>query len=277
MTEYIVALDLDGTVVDYENRLSDYTRAVIRAVARRGHHVVIATGRTVDGALDVANRLGLTHGYVVASNGAVIVELDAESDRGWDVYHVECFDPGPALERMSSVLPEALYMVEDTDLVRWSSGQFPDGDLAVGNDLRVTSFEDLKTKTATRIVMREMTIDNAEFEKSVQNIGLHGVTYSVGWSNWLDIQPDGVSKASAIQRVGVNLGVEQKHTIGAGDGSNDVEMLQWVETAIVMGQSKEKLGAYADIIAAPVEEDGLAEQLVNFFDLTKDEVSAEFR
>ena len=86
MTEYIVALDLDGTVVDYENRLSDYTRAVIRAVARRGHHVVIATGRTVDGALDVANRLGLTHGYVVASNGAVIVELDAESDSGWSVY-----------------------------------------------------------------------------------------------------------------------------------------------------------------------------------------------
>ena len=277
MTECIVALDLDGTVVDYENRLSDCTRAVIRAVSRRGHHVVIATGRTVEGALDVANRLGLTHGYVVASNGAVIVELDAQADRGWSVYHVECFDPGPALERMSSVLPEALYMVEDADLVRWSSGQFPDGDLAVGSDLRMTDFEDLKTKTATRIVMREMTIDNAEFEESVKTIGLHGVTYSVGWSNWLDIQPDGVSKASAIQRVGVNLGIEQKHTIGAGDGSNDIEMLQWVDTAIVMGQSKEKLGAYADIIAAPVEEDGLAEQLVNIFELTKDEISAEFR
>lgn len=277
MNEHLVALDLDGTVVDYENRLSDYTRAVIRAVSRRGHHVVIATGRTVDGALDVANRLGLTHGYVVASNGAVIVELDSEEEYGWKVFDVECFDPGPALERMSAVLPDALYMVEDTELVRWSSGQFPDGDLAVGSDLRITDFEDLKTKTATRIVMREMTIDNAEFERSVNNIGLHGVTYSVGWSNWLDIQPDGVSKASAIQRVAINLGVEQQHSIGAGDGSNDVEMLQWVNTAVVMGQSKKKLGDYADIIAAPVEDDGLAEQLVTFFDLTKDEISAEFR
>ncbi len=258
MEPYVVALDLDGTVVDYDDELHEPVRNAIRAAEAAGHHVVIATGRAVAGALDVANRLELSDGFVVCSNGSVIVRLNADSEHGWEVFHVESFDPAPALDKMSAVLPTALFMVEDTDLVRWASADFPEGDLAAGADLKIVSFGDLKKKDATRIVMRELGGSNEEFEKSVEKIGLHGVTYSVGWSNWLDISPDGVSKASGLQHVAQALGVPQERTLAVGDGSNDMEMIEWAGTGVAMGQARESLKEIADSVTESVENDGLA-------------------
>lgn len=258
MESHLVGLDLDGTVVDYDDALHEPVRDAIRAAEAAGHHIVIATGRAVSGALDVANRLDLTDGFVVCSNGSVTVRLNPAAERGWEVFHVESFDPGPALERMAAVLPTALFMVEDTDLVRWASSDFPEGDLAAGAHLRVVPFDELKGKRATRIVMRELNGTSEEFEKSVERIGLHGVTYSVGWSNWLDISPDGVSKASALARVAQALEIPRARTLAVGDGSNDAEMLEWAGAGIAMGQARDSLKAIADAVTGTVDDDGLA-------------------
>lgn len=265
MEPHIVALDLDGTVVDYDDELHETVREAVRRVAAQRHHVVIATGRAVSGALDIAYRLGLEDGYVVCSNGSVIIRLTDTCERGWEVVHVESFDPAPALERMSAVVPTGLFMVEDTELVRWGSAEFPEGDLAAGAQLRIVSFKELKKLKATRIVMRELDGTNEEFQKSVEKIGLHGVTYSVGWSNWLDIAPDGVSKASALEHVARSLNVPVENTVAVGDGSNDKEMIAWAGTGVAMGQARDELRNLADRVTGTVEDNGLAQVLDEIF------------
>lgn len=267
MNPHLVALDVDGTIVDYDDMLTDRVRESIQKVSAAGHHVVIATGRAVSGSHDVANRLGLTEGFVVSSNGAVITRLSQDLEEGWEKFHVESFDPGPALRRMSEVLPTALFMVEDTDLVRWASADFPEGELASITDFKVVSFEELTTKTATRIVMRELEGTNEEFALAVETIGLHGVTYAVGWSNWLDIAPEGVSKASGLQRVADQLGIDREYTVAAGDGSNDLEMLGWADHSIAMGQARDSVKSVSSVIAAPVTDDGLAIALEEYFEI----------
>ncbi|WP_180951789.1 HAD family hydrolase [Brevibacterium jeotgali] len=258
----LVALDVDGTIVDYDNRMSEVVRTTLEAVVEAGHHVVVSTGRSVGGALETANRLGLTEGYVVASNGAVVVRLAPESETGWVVQHVETFDPGPALERMVEVMPTALYMVEDESLVRYASAEFPSGELADMEDFTIVSFDELKERRATRIVMRDPNGTSDDFRQAVERVGLHGVTYSVGWSNWLDIAPDGVSKAHGLEIVSELLDVAREDTIGAGDGSNDIEMIEWVDYGIVMGQAGDELKSFASVVTAPVGEDGLATALI---------------
>lgn len=254
---YLIGLDLDGTVVDYDGELHDPVRAYLMSLAAAGDHVVIATGRAPVGALEVANRLELTAGYVVSSNGAVILELDPLAEAGWRPVHVETFDPASALDQMESVLPTALYLVEDENLVRWASADFPRGDLTAGGEYHVVSFDELKAKRATRIVMRELNGTQRDFAESVREIGLHGVTYSVGWSNWLDIAPSGISKASALELVRDRLGLDHDHTVVAGDGGNDLEMLGWAHHAIAMGQAMEPVKEAADYVAPSVDEDGL--------------------
>lgn len=263
----LVALDVDGTIVDYDNRLSETVRRTLTAVVEAGHHLVVATGRSVGGALETANRLGLTEGYVVASNGAVVVRLDPQQESGWVVHRVETFDPAPALERMQKVLPTALYMVEDETLDRYASADFPQGELADMENFTIVPFDELKTKRATRIVLREPNGTSEEFHEAVERVGLHGVAYSVGWSNWLDIAPEGVSKAHGLEIVSEALGIAREDTVGAGDGSNDLEMIEWVEHGIVMGQAGEPLKELASVVTGTVEEDGLATALIDHLGL----------
>lgn len=263
----LVALDVDGTIVDYDNRMSETVRRTLAAVVEAGHHLVVATGRSVGGALETANRLGLTEGCVIASNGAVVVRLDPQAEAGWRVHQVETFDPAPALERMSAVLPTALYMVEDENLDRYASGDFPQGELADMENFTIVPFEELSDLRATRIVLREPNGTSEEFREAVERVGLHGVAYSVGWSNWLDIAPEGVSKAHGLEIVTDALGVAREDTVGAGDGSNDLEMIEWVQHGIVMGQAAEPLKSIASVVTGTVQEDGLATALIDHLGL----------
>ncbi|WGW11220.1 HAD-IIB family hydrolase [Saxibacter everestensis] len=256
---HLIALDVDGTIVNYDDELSDPVRNAIRDADEAGHHIVIATGRGVTGALPVADRLGLMSGYVVCANGSVIVRLDPELDLGWTVHKVITFDPAPALKSLHRVAGTAAFMVEDSDLERWVSAPFPENELT--GSLHEVPFDELLTKEATRIVMRDPSRTAEEFDAVVRESGLQGVGYSVGWSAWLDISPEGVSKASALEDVRQWLGIEQEHTFAAGDGTNDIEMLQWSRRAVAMGNAAEQLKAVASEITGTVDEDGLVTAL----------------
>lgn len=267
MAPHLIALDVDGTIVGYDGSLSEAVRQVLDRLAEEGHHLVVSTGRALPGALEVVHALGLKRGFIVCSNGSVVVRLDPELPLGWEMHHVVSFDPRDALEKMHEALPTALFLVEDPDLHRWASGAFPPGELAESDTLDIVDFDELLTKQATRIVMREVNGTAEEFAAAVDKLGLHEVSYSVGWSNWLDIAPDGISKASGLALVATELGVDHEHTVGAGDGLNDLEMIEWVAHAIVMGQSKDELKALASVVTDTVEDDGLATALVDYFDL----------
>lgn len=265
--QHLIALDVDGTILGYDGTLSESVSQVLGALAEAGHHLVISTGRALPGALEVVHALGLTRGFVVCSNGSVVVRLDPELPLGWEMHHVVSFDPRDALERMHEALPTALFLVEDPDLHRWASGAFPMGELAEADTLDIVDFDELLTKRATRIVMREVNGTAEDFAEAVDRLGLHEVSYSVGWSNWLDIAPEGISKASGLALVEAELGVPHELSVGAGDGLNDIEMIEWVEHGIVMGQAKIDLKRLATVVTDPVDKDGLASALVEHFDL----------
>ncbi|WP_343071792.1 HAD family hydrolase [Brevibacterium renqingii] len=274
LAPHLIALDVDGTIVGYDGSLSESVRRVLDRLAEEGHHLVISTGRALPGALEVVHALGIERGFVVCSNGSVVVRLDPELPLGWEMHHVVSFDPRDALEKMREALPTALFLVEDPDLHRWASAEFPAGELAESDTLDIVDFDELLTKRATRIVMREVNGTAEEFAAAVDRLGLHEVSYSVGWSNWLDIAPEGISKASGLALVATELGVDHEHTIGAGDGLNDLEMIEWVAHAIVMGQAKDELKALATVVTGRIEDDGLATALVDHFDLDRTLLSA---
>lgn len=269
MPKHLIALDIDGTIVNYDGSLSEPVHQALTQLADAGHHLVISTGRALPGALEVVHALGLKEGFVVCSNGSVVVKLDPASPLGWEMHHVVSFDPKDALEKMYEALPNALFLVEDPDLHRWASGPFPAGELAESDTLDIVDFDQLLEKRATRIVMREVNGTAEEFAEAVDRLGLHEVSYSVGWSNWLDIAPDGVSKASGLELVESELGIDHELSIGAGDGLNDIEMIEWVHHGIVMGQSKDVLKQHASVVTKSVDDDGLAVALVDYFDLDR--------
>jgi hydroxymethylpyrimidine pyrophosphatase-like HAD family hydrolase len=256
---WLVALDVDGTVVDYDQTLSERVRAAVAAVRDAGHHVVVSTGRSIMGTTRVLADLGLTHGRAVLSNGAVTVLLDPDEPAGWRVHRTVTFDARPAVDLLRRELPEALFAVEVTGVGTRVSGPWPEGELS--GELFTVPFEELLDGETTRVVVRSPEHTPEHFMELVERIGLHGVTYAVGYTAWLDLAPEGVSKASALEEVRAELGVDPSRTLAVGDGRNDLEMLGWAARGVAMGQSPDVVLEVADEVTGTVEQDGLAEVL----------------
>lgn len=251
----LLALDVDGTVMTYDGVVSDGVRSAVSALVAAGVHVVLATGRSLQGAAQAAAALDLTDGWLVCSNGAVIARLDSDLDDGYEVHQVVTFDPGPALRALAIELPDALYAVENLGVGFLVSADFPPGELS--GETEVVPFERLLAAPASRVVIRAPGSTPEEFHALVERVGLHEVSYAVGWSAWLDLTPGGVSKASALEQVRRELGVQPFATMAVGDGSNDTEMLEWAARGIAMGHADERVRAAADEVTGTIDDDGL--------------------
>ena len=258
---WFVALDVDGTVMHEDESID---RAVIDAVASardRGHLVTLATGRSWATTAPVLDRLGLTPDYVVCANGAITMGRDDQEPSGYARVHVETFDPTPVLERIRGFLPAGKFMVELPDGFRLYTEGMTDWDLANAREVR---FDELLDQRATRVVVTSLEHDLDEFLVLVDQMGLHHVSYAIGWTAWLDIAPDGVNKATALERVRGWLDVPIERLLAVGDGRNDIEMFAWAGTAgraVAMGQAPDEVKAAATEVTGSIQEEGLAAAL----------------
>jgi hydroxymethylpyrimidine pyrophosphatase-like HAD family hydrolase len=261
---HLVCLDIDGTTVDHDGVLHEKVRAAVRAVVDAGHHVVLATGRGVLGTLPVLDALGLLEGYAVCANGALTLRLDPSLDDGYEVLEAVTFDPAPALRVLRDEFPAALVAVEEVGIGFKVSAPFPEGEL--DGAPRVVPFEELTAHPVTRLTIRDPESTSEEFLAGTDRIGLHGVEYAVGWSAWLDITPEGVSKGAALEGIRRRLGVEPMRTVAVGDQRNDLEMLRWAALGVAMGNAPDEVKAAADTVTGLVDEQGLVAVLERLLD-----------
>ncbi len=260
----LVALDVDGTLVDHDGAMSARVRRAVQAVVAAGHHVVIATGRSRAAALPVVELAGITRGYAVASNGGITLRIDAEAPGGYAVIDAAEFRPEPALRTLREVVPGARFALETAEGAFWST--VPVHDASFGAPAHVVGFEELAVMSAVRVVVFSEELDLEAFTEAIERAGLHGVAYAVGWTPWLDVAAHGVSKASALEQIRSRLGISRERTVAVGDGFNDVEMLTWAGRGVAMGQAAQGVRAVADEVAPSVYEDGAAVVLESLLD-----------
>jgi len=250
----LVALDIDGTLMTYDERISDDLRAAVADLLAAGAHLVLATGRSVHATVPVALDLGITQGWAVSSNGSVTVRLDPGAPGGYELTDRITFDPEPALRLMHAQLPDALFAVEEFGVGFRMNKPFPAGELS--GTLDVVDLEDLWSDHVTRLVVRSPGHTSAQFHDLVHRMGLEDVSYSVGYTAWMDIAPKGVTKASALEVVRRRLGVEPSRTVAIGDGNNDVDMIDWAARGVAMGHAPQDVREVADEVTGTIEDDG---------------------
>jgi 5-amino-6-(5-phospho-D-ribitylamino)uracil phosphatase len=253
----LVALDVDGTLVDERNAISPATASAVQAIVDAGLPVVISTGRAVPGAFEVCDRLRLPDGLAVCSNGAVLIGY-----RPVEILHAVTFDASEAVRRVLTEVPDAFVAVEEIGIGYRVNQPFPSGEIT--GTITVEDTESLIAEPVTRVIIRAPSHDPREFHELVEGLGLTETNYYIGYTAWLDIAPLGVSKASGMQLVADRLGVDPADVLAVGDGHNDIEMLQWAGRGVAMGHGPDALKSVADAVVGTVHEDGLAAELANY-------------
>lgn len=263
---WLICLDIDGTLVHDDGYLSPRVAAEVMRVQELGHLVVVATGRSAINAIGVTKEVGLLAGKLIASNGAVTVRIDHDHERGFIPEEVITFDPTEVLGKLIEKLPNAHFAVEDAQGVYRFHKEFPAD--ALGDVNHETELEDLVKHPVSRIVVLSPEHETEEFVDTVAGLGLHSVSYAIGYSAWLDIAPLGVTKASALEVVRAHNNIRPDQIITIGDGRNDISMFEWAIAggglAFAMGQGPEEVHAAASFVTDAVEDDGVASVLAGF-------------
>jgi len=254
----LVALDVDGTLVDAQNDISPATAEVVQHLVDAGIPIVISTGRAVPGAFEVCERLDLPDGLAVCSNGAVLAGY-----RPVEVIRAVTFDASEAVQRVLTEVPDAFVAVEEIGVGYRVNQPFPSGEIA--GTITVEDTDSLISEPVTRVIIRAPSHDPHEFHALVEGLGLTETNYYIGYTAWLDLAPLGVSKASGLDWVADRLGVDSADVLAVGDGFNDVEMLRWAGRGVAMGHAPDALKDAADAVTGTVAEDGLAMELTRYF------------
>ncbi|MGW9114284.1 HAD family hydrolase [Microbacterium sp. NPDC055683] len=259
-----IALDIDGTVLLEDGTSSPGVEEAVAEAVDRGHAVTLATGRSWESTHPVLDRLDIRPPYVVCANGATIMSRDADEPTGYARHTIETFDATEVLRFIRGHLPGASYMVELGDGTRLFTDFMDDWDLNRPGAHQVP-FDEMLGLHVTRVVVVSPEHDGDDFNDFVERMGLQQVTYAVGWSAWLDIAPQGVNKATALEKVRALLDVDPARIVVMGDGRNDVEMLAWARDgggeAVAMGQAPLEVQQHASRLTLSVEGGGVAAAL----------------
>lgn len=252
-TRRMVALDIDGTLVpDGGIDVPEPTRRAVADAVNAGVNVVLATGRSLKGALPVAIALKLDGTRIVASNGAVTARLDSTWPGGYELEDSHTLAGGPVLALARRALPGVKAAAEDIGWGYHVSELFEPGQLN-GRQYMV-SREELEHVQTPRLVLAGL--DAVEH--------LHGlvasldVTVNISGPHWLDVTPPRVSKATALDVVRAALGVAPQDTVFVGDGLNDLAALAWAGRAVAMGNAPEEVRRAADTVTGSLAQNGAA-------------------
>ncbi|HFI0214916.1 TPA: HAD family hydrolase [Streptococcus suis] len=266
----IIFLDVDGTLVDYHNRIPESAIRAIRQARENGHLVYVCTGRSRAEMQPELWEIGLDgmiggNGSYVEHQGQVIKHqlLSAEDsraivdwlhERGLEFY-LESNNGLFASENFRERARETLRIysmnkgktaeeVATQEVEDVMHGMIFDGQL-YRNDLNKVSFaldsyqDHLDSKQA--------------FPQLVANTwGGRGESALFG-----DLGVKDIDKAHAISVLLDHLGASQADTIAFGDAKIDISMLDYCAVGVAMGNGGAEILAMADMITDDVEEDGL--------------------
>ena len=267
MEKHLIFMDIDGTLVDHDQKISPRTKAVVGELQQEGHEFYVATGRKYSSAYEMAKKL-TDDTQVIASNGSVYSINEALhkkrlSDAALEfIYHtlaeyeLPLFFFGEHTIFYTQQLPSYLQK-NDQSRIGNSEEDF----------LFIDSLDTLMA-ISQRIVNGIVIADEREAElEQVRKLLAESQLLSVSSShpNNIELIPLGVNKATAIQAVQTNLLIPQKNIISFGDGMNDLEMLQASGVGVAMGNAVNELKKHAKFITDTNVEDGIANFLIDYF------------
>lgn len=271
----IIFIDVDGTLVDYENRLPESAVLAIRKARENGHKVYISTGRSKAEIYDYIWDIGLDgmiggNGSYVEDQGQVIMhrlisleqckrivdwlhkkglEFYLESNNG--LFASECFETdceGTIQEYSRRKGKEHAEMIKVRDA-------FPE--MIFGGEL----YRDDLNKVSYKLNTYQDFLDTKEQFPDLQNgtWGGAGETALFG-----DLGVKDITKASAIECLLKHLGAKREDTIAFGDAKIDIPMLEYCQIGVAMGSGGEEIKAMADYVTDDVDKDGLYKAFVHF-------------
>lgn len=251
MKTKIIALDLDDTLLDHHQQISDENVAALQECAKRGIYVVLCSGRAEGAILPFIQRLNLGDSeygrYLIAINGCSIYDLKekkqifcqkVESD-----VLIRTNELAESVGLKSEVYtPDVIYYKEAT---KWTK---LDVDLCKLKGEVVEDYENFIKQGFTKMLVPGEPEELQSLQTTLRNeFGNRAVIFT-SKPYFLEILPPGCGKGEAINWLANHIGIDPKETMGFGDSMNDESLIRLAGTGVVMCNGLDAMKQIADCI-----------------------------
>lgn len=257
----LVAIDIDGTLLNSAKQVTDATAAILRAARQEaGVRIVLATARPPRSVMSIYNELELDT-PLINYNGALVYDPPA----GRVLMHrpIACKTSRQIIDLARSVYPEVVVSAEILD--RWYTDRFdPAYVTETGRRFRpnvVAPVSQWLTQAVTKLLLLGEPEDLEKLAGAITTKFLHQVTIVQTEWHLLQITHATVSKAQALRVVAAELGVSSEQVMAIGDNANDVGMLKWAGIGVAMGNAPAGVMAAADYVTDHHDADGAAKAI----------------
>lgn len=252
----LIAIDIDGTLITPDKRITSRVRNILRYVENRGIMVSLVTGRLYPTCKRYSLELGLS-GPCVIYQGAMIIDHKADK-----VLHELRIPRSKALEiiRYSREhnLALNLYMDQFTFYTE-KPNRYSVLDAQL-NEVEMQVVKDLE-EVVTNDPLKLMFVDDPEIISKLEEkfSGLDGEIIALtSLPQFLEIVNKNATKADALKWIADRFNIRREEVMAIGDSHNDIPMIEWAGIGVAMGNADEKVKNSADFVTLSNTEDGVA-------------------
>ncbi|NLE25669.1 MAG: HAD family phosphatase [Clostridiaceae bacterium] len=262
MNYKLMAVDIDGTLINNSGELTDNTINAIRQWVEKGFIFTIASGRPIQGIEGLNKTLDLDVPFIT-HNGAMVVmgkskqvlydkklsRNDAEQIiRLGEKYNVT----------MIIWIDNKLYVPKLTERVntyKKISGVDP---------IVIDNIEQLIENGVTKILWYDEVERVEQFKKEIGRYLSENINFHPTRPYFMEFVDKNASKAIAMEKLGEYYGIKQSEMIAVGDGFNDLSMIEYAGLGVAMANAPDEVKEKADYITLSNEEDGVAHVIHEF-------------
>ncbi len=262
----LIALDIDGTLLNSNKELTPHTRYALIEAQMQGKRIIIASGRHPVGVVPLANdlMLGRYGGFIMAFGGGKIIDCTT----GKTV--VSKLFPKEYLPDIVGVLKDSniTVMVHDERKIfannRVNDYTYVERDILKMDMIAVDDFISAVNFDINKILLAGEPDELDKYQEilSKRYDGLLDVYKSAPY--FLEIMPFGVSKGSMLPLLLEKLGVNKDELIAFGDNYNDMTMIGYAGFGVAMSNGEEEVKKIANYVCESNDDDGIAKTLEKF-------------
>ncbi len=263
----LIAIDMDGTLLDSSNKISERTIKTIKKAEEKGIYIVIATGRILKSAINHAESLRLKK-PLIACNGAIII------DKFKNIINESPLEKSKVKEIINIGMLENIYFHfydKDSFYSNTRSEEilkfYDEGSKKLKIDVNIFSdVDEILDREDLKIYKFIFVDDDKEKLKKLRDRinQLEGIETSSSWADNIELMSKNVSKGKAVEFLCDKLNIRPEEVMAIGDNENDLSMIEYAGLGVAMGNATEKMKERADYITSTNDEDGLAKAIEKF-------------
>lgn len=262
----LMALDMDGTLLTTDKKISARTEAAIKAAEAKGVKIVLASGRPLLGINRYLEELDLLKGedYVLSFNGGLVQNtrtgeiVSKVSLKGSDLKYIY---------KISRELNINIHAFSAKDgLITPKNSQYTEHEAILnGIDMNIKDFNEIDDDDD---IIKVMMIDPQEIldpaiEKLPNEIyKIYNVFKSAPF--FLEFTHKEVDKGLGLKKLGEYLGIKREEIIACGDAGNDISMVKYAGLGVAMENAIPEVKEVANFITTSNDEDGIAKVIEKF-------------